>query len=275
MVRKQARIMRNAIKVPLSVIICSHKLHICHRGQTRVTTTPVRNMHTWSHKARTGSVRPLLCRWGHTPLQHAISRRHGPAIELLQRAGADLGFADAARPLCAAAVDGDMRLLTRLLDNGVDANARCHCLRHHVHILHMRFVPSACTYLSTICNLLMSTESAQPQKIHLSRSCPSAEKQWLSLSPPCQQPSALQCNTRSCIAWAKPSCALWSAGTTMGARRCTLPRRAAASRSSTTCSPVARTSTPLTCAPEPCRRPDRSLHHHVVCAALYHTHTNL
>ncbi|KAK9831937.1 hypothetical protein WJX81_001333 [Elliptochloris bilobata] len=66
----------------------------------------------------------LRDRWGHTPLQHAISKRHGPAIELLQRAGADLGFADAARPLCAAAIAGDMRLLTRLLDNGVDANAR-------------------------------------------------------------------------------------------------------------------------------------------------------
>ena len=80
---------------------------------------------------------PLLCRWGHTPLQHAITRRHGPAIELLQLAGADLGFTDAARPLCAAAIDGDMRLLTRLLDNGVDANARCtflhrfgECCRH-------------------------------------------------------------------------------------------------------------------------------------------------
>ena len=90
--------------------------------------------------ACTGVCACYLRRWGHTPLQHAISMRHGPAIEVLQRAGADLGFADAARPLCAAAVDGDMRLLTRLLDNGVDANARCHCLRQQTLVLHMRCV---------------------------------------------------------------------------------------------------------------------------------------
>ncbi len=53
-----------------------------------------------------------------------MTTRHGPAIELLQRAGAELGFTDPARPLCAAAVAGDMRLLTRLLDNGVDPNVK-------------------------------------------------------------------------------------------------------------------------------------------------------
>lgn len=31
------------------------------------------------------------CRWGHTPLQHAVSRRHGPAIEVLQKYDARLG----------------------------------------------------------------------------------------------------------------------------------------------------------------------------------------
>ena len=37
-------------------------------------------------KAGTGS-----CRWGHTPLQHAVSRRHGPAIEVMQKYDARLG----------------------------------------------------------------------------------------------------------------------------------------------------------------------------------------
>lgn len=56
----------------------------------------------------------------------------------------------------------------------------------------------------------------------------------------------------------------------MGARRCTLPRRAAASRSSTTCSPAAPMSTPLTCALKACRRPHDPPRYHVVCAAPYH-----
>ena len=33
----------------------------------------------------------ITCRWGHTPLQHAVSRRHGPAIEVLQKYDARLG----------------------------------------------------------------------------------------------------------------------------------------------------------------------------------------
>lgn len=37
-------------------------------------------------QAGTGS-----CRWGHTPLQHAVSRRHGPAIEVMQKYDARLG----------------------------------------------------------------------------------------------------------------------------------------------------------------------------------------
>lgn len=33
----------------------------------------------------------LACRWSHTPLQHAVARRHGPVIELLQKYEARLG----------------------------------------------------------------------------------------------------------------------------------------------------------------------------------------
>ena len=56
----------------------------------------------------------------------------------------------------------------------------------------------------------------------------------------------------------------------MAARRCTQPRRAAASRSSTTCSPAAPTSTPSTCEPRAGRRTHHALRYHRVCAAPHH-----
>ncbi|KAK9811376.1 hypothetical protein WJX72_002779 [[Myrmecia] bisecta] len=73
-------------------------------------------------------------RWGHTPLQHAVAKRHGPVIELLQRFNAKLGYEDASRHLCAAADAGDMRQLTRLIENGVDPNVRDYDQRTACHI---------------------------------------------------------------------------------------------------------------------------------------------
>ena len=54
------------------------------------------------------------CRWGHTPLQHAVAKRHGPVVELLQKHGARLGYVvlppySPLRLWCFQAASGDFK----------------------------------------------------------------------------------------------------------------------------------------------------------------------
>ena len=58
----------------------------------------------------------------------------GPVIEILQKQGAMLGYDDASTQLCTAAESGDMRQMTRLIDNGVDPNVPDYDRRTAFHV---------------------------------------------------------------------------------------------------------------------------------------------
>ena len=59
-------------------------------------------------------------RWGQTPLQEAVRHKHGQVVEFLSKAGARLDYEDPAAQLCAAASEGDIEQLKKLLDNGIN-----------------------------------------------------------------------------------------------------------------------------------------------------------
>ena len=59
-------------------------------------------------------------------------------------------YEDASRHLCAAADTGDMRQLTRLIDNGVDANVRDYDQRTALHIAARRGLLTVVEYLISL-----------------------------------------------------------------------------------------------------------------------------
>ena len=59
-------------------------------------------------------------------------------------------YEDASRHLCAAADTGDMRQLTRLIDNGVDANGRDYDQRTALHIAARRGLLTVVEYLISL-----------------------------------------------------------------------------------------------------------------------------
>lgn len=59
-------------------------------------------------------------RWGHTPLQDAIAKKHLPIVDYLCSHSARLMYEDASSNLCQAASQGNVEDMKMLLKNGVD-----------------------------------------------------------------------------------------------------------------------------------------------------------
>ncbi|KAK3235909.1 hypothetical protein CYMTET_53920 [Cymbomonas tetramitiformis] len=73
-------------------------------------------------------------RWGSTPLQTAIENNQGPVVELLTQWKAIIKVQDPAGALCEAASNGDISMVQRLLDNGVDPNIGDYDMRTSLHL---------------------------------------------------------------------------------------------------------------------------------------------
>ncbi len=80
------------IPPPSCCLFPAQNVHTKYQNRKQI----VLNHGSWLVTPRTTGSGPSgcflpACRWGHTPLQHAVSRRHGPAIEVLQKYDARLG----------------------------------------------------------------------------------------------------------------------------------------------------------------------------------------
>eukprot|EP00891_Asterochloris_glomerata_P005864 jgi/Astpho2/5864/gw1.00080.23.1_t len=91
---------------------------------------------------------------GRTTLHLAALEGNVKVLEVLLQNGADPmvrdRYEDASRHLCAAADTGDMRQLTRLIDNGVDANVRDYDQRTALHIAARRGLLTVVEYLISL-----------------------------------------------------------------------------------------------------------------------------
>jgi len=89
-------------------------------------------------------------RWNHTPLHDAITYKHDAIAQLLVSKGASLPRQDASLACQKAASTGDVRQLTRLIENGVDPNIGDYDGRTALHLAASSGQLSAVQYLISV-----------------------------------------------------------------------------------------------------------------------------